>query len=540
MLKISRRGGLVTALLVISTGACGKAESRPTDAPEETLMQPSAPEASIPASRPVATPDEPEPESAPPAPATGPCGEGAGSVLTLRSQAAIDDLAGCDRVQGSLSIAFSDATLDLRPLAALRVVEGQLLIVPGLDRLGNSLPVRLRSLNGLEGLESVESLVISGVESGLSPLSQLSGDVADLILDNISGVRDLSTLAHLRVTRQLSLNALPDLETVGGVGVARQLETVSIGATPKLTGLSGLAGLEALNSLDLRDVGLSELALPDSLVVLPNVSISGATELTTPAELSRFPEVLRLRVADSPRLTDLGGTGAGDGTLQSLQVSSCPALIQIDPVGGFSVLQEVDIYDCDGITEIDRIGESTAIQTLHIRKNDALTRLPVFDRGPAQMVQITVSDNPALQRGPSFPNLTQLYFFEALYYESAELEFTNNPLLSSIGDYPKLESITMLALNQQPALTDFELPSLHSLQWLRLRDNPNLARVELAIDQGLSFLEVSGNPQLEALKLGAAPGVLSRLQLQQNPALASEDRQRLLDRVDGLTETTLD
>ena len=105
----------------------------------------------------------------------------------------------------------------------------------------------------------------------------------------------------------------------------------------------------------------------------------------------------------------------------------------------------------NGITEIDRIGESSELQTLTIRRNAALTRLPVFDRAPAQMVQVTVRDNAALQRGPSFPNLTQLYFFETPYYESAELEFTNNPLLTSIGDYPKLESLTMLALSSRSA-----------------------------------------------------------------------------------------
>jgi hypothetical protein len=203
-------------------------------------------------------------------------------------------------------------------------------------------------------------------------------------------------------------------------------------------------------------------------------------------------------------------------------------------------LQDVSIQDCDGITEIDRVGESTAIQTLHVRHNAALTRLPSFDRGPSQMVQITVGDNPALQRGPSFPNLTQLYFFETPYYESAELEFTNNPLLTSIGEFPKLESLTMLALNGQAALTDLGLPSLRSLMWLRVRNNENLARVELALDPGLAIVEVSGNPRLEELSLGAAPGLLVRLQLQENPALASEDRRRLLDGVGKETETTLD
>jgi hypothetical protein len=98
----------------------------------------------------------------------------------------------------------------------------------------------------------------------------------------------------------------------------------------------------------------------------------------------------------------------------------------------------------------------------------------------------------------------------------------------------------MLALNQQPALTSLTLPSLRSLGWLRVRDNASLTRVELAVREGLSIIEVAGNPKLEVLSLGPASGLLQRLQLQENPALAGEDRQRLLDRINELTEATLD
>ena len=483
--------------------------------------------------------NEPQREAAPLAGQRVECGtDSETGELTVKTQAAIDELAGCEILRAGLVIEFSDPALDLQPLETLRVIEGQLRVAApwSFERV----PVRLRSLHGLEGLRSVASLTVSGVESGLGPLSQLSGDVTELILEDLPGVRDLSVLGGLRVTRLFSLDLMPDLERLGPVALAPQLESVSISTAPQLTSLAGLEGLVELRSLDLRDVGLRELALPDSLVSLPYVSISGASELTSLAELSRRPGVLGLRVGSNPRLTDLGGNGSSDSSLQQLAVYACPSLTEIHPVGGFSALTNVEITDCDGITQIDRIAESSALQMLQIRGNAALTRLPVFERAPAQMVQIRIADNAALVQGPSFPNLTRLYYFETPYYESAELELSNNPLLAAIGEYPQLESLTMLALNQQPALTSLTLPSLRSLGWLRVRDNASLTRVELAVREGLSIIEVAGNPKLEVLSLGPASGLLQRLQLQENPALAGEDRQRLLDRINELTEATLD
>lgn len=530
---------LPAALLVVSGSACGLASSA-TEQPDAPRPEPSGSEAPPAQGNSPAATETASGEASPPIPAPAQCTSAAvQGDITATTQASIDDLAGCDTIHGFLTIEFSTATLDLRPLAGLRVVEGTLRVSPAYayDSPFERLPIRLQSLRGLEGLRSVESLVLVAVESGLRPLSQLSGDVAELVLEDVSGAPDLTALGGLRVTSEFSLNDMPELERLGRVRVAPQLEALSIWATPQLTSLAGLEGLVELGSLDLLDLAsLRELALPDSLVSLPYVGIVGAGQLTTLAELARFSDLRWLTVGDGP-LADLGGNGASGGSLETLRVLSCPALTEIDPVGGVSALTEVEIVDCDGITEIDRLGESTAIQTLHVRENAALTRLPVFERGPAQMVQVTVSDNAALVRGPSFPNLTDLYFFETPYYESAELEFTNNPMLATIGDYPRLESITMLALNQQPALAEFSLPSLRSLRWLRLRDNASLARVELNLQEAPSIIEVTGNARLEGLTLGPASGALRRLELQGNPALASEDQQRLLDRVDASTET---
>ena len=156
------------------------------------------------------------------------------------------------------------------------------------------------------------------------------------------------------------------------------------------------------------------------------------------------------------------------------------------------------------------------------------------------MVSIQVRNNAALVTGPSFPSLRVLYNFEAGFYESAELEVVDNPVLTSIGSYPLLESMTMLTLTNNPALSAVSLPSLGSLSWLRLRGNTSLVQLELGAQKNLRVVEVTDNVSLDILTLGAPTNALQRLELHGNPALAPEVQQLLLDLVGEETSLTLE
>jgi hypothetical protein len=156
------------------------------------------------------------------------------------------------------------------------------------------------------------------------------------------------------------------------------------------------------------------------------------------------------------------------------------------------------------------------------------------------MTQVSINRNSVLTQGPSFPNLSTLYYFEALNWLTPELGFSDNPLLQSLGDYPKLESLTLLMLEGNTELTTLAVPSLRSLNWLSLAHNENLTRVDLNIVEELSSVELVDNVNLEAVNLGTSSGELRRLTLLDNPALAPADRQRLLDRIGPSTESSLD
>jgi hypothetical protein len=218
MLGISRLSGVSAALLLTIGSACGRASDSSMREPEGPLSEPDDAEDMVPGSSDLPVSNDVPSEDLPVTPSPV-CVDGiARGDVTATTQSDIDSLLGCEIIRGNLTIEFSDATLDLRPLATLEIIEGLLYVRPGLDDVGDYRPIQLRSLSGLEGLRSVSSLAIVRVESGIDPLSQLSGDAEQVILDEVAGLRDLRALGGVRITSMLSLNVMPDLTSPSSIG----------------------------------------------------------------------------------------------------------------------------------------------------------------------------------------------------------------------------------------------------------------------------------------------------------------------------------
>lgn len=463
-----------------------------------------------------------------------------GDVLAA-TQRDIDGLAGCEVIHGSLEIWFAEP-LDLSPLASLRVVDGRLFIAPEASADTDPVaPLRLRSLRGLEALEAVGDLLVSRVDGGLAPLSRLRGDVASLILADIPGLVDLQALANVRVTRLLSVESMPDMVSLAGAHAGPELEDLSMSYMPKLESLEGIEGLTSVRYLMVYEAAaMNHLGLPESMTSLSSAHLTGALGLTTLSELSRFTTLADLRVHDSPLLTDLGGGGALSGSLETLELSSCPALSAIEPVGGLSGVVQVSVTDCDGVIELDGLASSPLLERLSISDNDSLTRLPAFDLAGSTMRAVRIGNNAALVDGPSFPNLTTLYEFDSLNFQHAELQIDGNPLLRGIGNFPLLQSASMVTISRNPALEAVSLPRLQTLSWLRVTDNASLLELQLDLRNDLRQVELDENPVLANVTLGAPAQPLDLLTLRGNPALAADVRALLLDLTHEETELTLD
>ena len=477
-------------------------------------------------------------------PATPVCGSSGEdrSIFEVRTPADVERLAGCTVIQGDLFIV--DLALDLTPLSSLRAIDGVLRLGPAVDLLeGPPEPQPLGSLRGLEALERVGGLSLVDVLLGSPalPLPALRGDVEALVLSNLPGVADLSAFAGIRITRDLSVESMPDLTSLAGARVGPDLDLLSVWYSPRLERLAGVAGLEHVAHLWLDETpALTLLALPAEMTQLRRATLTGPNRLTTLAELSRYSMLEELHVTDAPSLIDLGGGDAPSGSLQVLQVTACPSLMRIDPVGGLSNLSIAQIQDCDGVSELDGLAASPALQYLLVSDNDALTRLPVFARAGESMQSIQIRSNTALEQAPEFPNLVTLHDFESVIYQNAELTIADNPQLRSIGSFPRLASSSMIAITDNPLLEAVSLPSLQTLTWLRVVNNAGLQSLELDLRDGLRFAELDDNPLLGDVALGTPSGPLQLLTLRGSPALAPGVREQLLGLVAADATLNLD
>jgi hypothetical protein len=190
-------------------------------------------------------------------------------------------------------------------------------------------------------------------------------------------------------------------------------------------------------------------------------------------------------------------------------------------------LAGVTIADCDGLTEVDTLAASTNLLLLDIVNNDALTHLPTFAGSRAEMGHVHIRNSAALVAGPSFPVLEELAD-ASLSPETAELDISGNPVLESIGDFPRLRSVRRITLSDNAALASVNLPGLESLAGLRVQHNASLAQLQLGVQSSLDFIEITDNPNLASLVLGEPTGPLGRLLFTGNPTLPPSDAQNVL------------
>ena len=316
------------------------------------------------------------------------CLESGGSravTHVLTRQAHIDELEGCELIDGSLDVASTDGT-DLRALRSLREVRGRLTL--GDPYTGGS--PGFASLEGLEGLRRVQGLTLAGLEAPdltlLANLEQLdtparqhtddlrasleirgAASLVDLHgLENVRGlysvgvydsprfrsldgvrfdedaerlpdvylanspVDDFDLVSSRTELGKLQLSALP-LRDLGVVlGSIRRLRMLSLSQDRELTDAGALAQIEYLEALEVMDNPLLA-ALPEMPLVseLSRARISGNSLLERAPRMPRLARLSALEVGANPRLETLDGFG----TIQELangDVSQNPRLAALD------------------------------------------------------------------------------------------------------------------------------------------------------------------------------------------------------------------
>lgn len=350
-----------------------------------------------------------------------------GDVLVF-SQRELDALEGCQVVEGQLVISgFEDA--DLRPLHALRVVRGMLLIqmTPPADDTQTPL---LASLEGLESLESAHGL-------------RLSGLIADNV-DPLSNLKDLSR-GNLSITRSPNLTNLNGLARLKGVNDLN-LECAA------LEDIAPLELPEAMTSLVIERTKLSQLSPLGVALVTGQLSVSG-TQLRN---LDAFAGLVHVgedvRIENNPLIEDLDGLNELD-VINALTVSHNASLTQLPELPRLALLGGLEIVGNARLTEVPRLrGQAVDASSL-----DPLSLLALTS------ARAIISDNPAL---------TSISLPQGWLGGSA-LVIDENPALAQVV-FTEQQSFDYLSITDNASLASVEIGALNAVDLLEVARNPQL------------------------------------------------------------------
>jgi hypothetical protein len=380
--------------------------------------------------------------------------------LTVRDQSELEQLAGCEQIDGDLHIEVFEGA-DLRPLSALRVVDGLLELGAypdiALENNADLMAIKaqveriaedgyLSSLTGLEGLQRASALQINYVAAeDLEPLlglRQLSGrgspplPAGSLGIESTANLRDLRGLANIESVGRLLLTDNPALSSLGGIQLAVNPINISLVDSPLLGSLDELEGVGSTGSLTLSNLGITEV---DSLESLYFVDYS-------------------LSLLDNSQLQNIDGL-ANLSSAGSFEVTGNAVLESIPPLRQIFLLDDVRVTDNPGLKSIridlPSYGDGYNLQNSRVKR-------------PIQLVDIGRNDS-----------------------------------LTEISLSSGLETGRLLAIYENPALTHVSIGTLRRLEELDINTNATLERVDVGLLKTVDTLSLLDNPKLDAAQLGA-------------------------------------
>jgi hypothetical protein len=371
--------------------------------------------------------------------ASKPCNGGthSGSVFTS-SQADIDALLGCEKLEGSLGISQLNDTgelLELSPLASLRLVTGEV------ELEGFS------SLAGLEALEQVGSLSlrqVGGVD--LAALSHLERVIWDppgraqgggLNIANCPQLQSLAGLEQLTTWSWLFLSDDPELETLTGLASPGAPDGIYLMNLPALHDLHGLESVDTTDYMSIYSTGVASL------------------------------QGLKLR-----------------GT-QSLEISGNPNLTDLNALTFLTQADQLEIVDNDSLTSV-ALRVLAQVDSIKIEGNDALKTIYAYggDEGAVLSVRAFGESDPE-----SVPLSRQLF------------EVGNNARLSEITGPDGFSQVQQVSIWGNPALTRLNLNHLKRADGLEILDNAALRTLVVPQLERVGDLAVVNNPQLSTASL---------------------------------------
>jgi hypothetical protein len=374
-----------------------------------------------------------------------------GDVL-ITEQAQIDDLAGCETIQGDLSVQ-PPLDPDLRPLSSLKTVTGAVSLIddPRLRFQGSWDAVFatswISSLEGLDGLEFAGSLkIISDLMPDLQPLSHLRAltGTGELHID-INNIQDLAPLANLGGIHSLSVRG-EQLQSIAALRLPARLDELTV-IGPQLSEFGSASLVKTISgTLDINGTGLRDLTDFSELEQVGRLSITGNGELRSLAGLEKLTGVAGIDITRNPLLQDISALSNVNSTV-GLAIVENASLQHIPAFPGLPV-NALAILDNAALDEIDLVGDTSILLS------------PTFH--PA-MESLAVWGNPRLEH----------FVVPAGWQQASSMVIAGNALLK-----------------------DLDLGAIVRLGTLAIKGNPLLERVGHAGLSDVDVLSVVGNPAL--------------------------------------------
>ena len=389
-------------------------------------------------------------------------------LVRVKSQADVQDLAGCEAIDGDVHIEIF-AGADLSPLSALHSIDGTLEIgaypeVTEGEYEDGELEARreqvdaiiadgyLPSLHGLENLTQVTSIEIHDIAAeDLTPLlglRELTGHESYLPVGflGLTGtrVRNLHGLENVQNITNLVLADNPELESLSGVVLGQAIMNLNLVDSPRLTSIDELAPVALAYTLVLSNIGITDL---ESLRDLTQVEYT------------------------------------------------------------------IDLTRNDNLVNIDRIS-TIATAALTINDNAVLPSIPPIS-GSFWLETLTVVDNPELQsisvnlpqqgNGPNYVAETPLS------HAIGVIEIGQNDKLTQVSLAEGLEEVGVVSIHGNPSLASVSFGTLTSLEELTLSTNTSLASVDVGALETVDTLSVINNPVLDPAQLAGVRTFEARL-----------------------------
>jgi hypothetical protein len=349
-----------------------------------------------------------------------PCRDGIlGCDFEAQSQHEVEQLAECRHARGDLQLQAANIR-DLTALSRLQSVTGQLSIGP---LSGDGV---LPSLDGLDQLRSVGALSVQN----LPELEDLQGlglleRAGHIDLRACNGLRDLYGLDTLReVHGRLRLANNTALGSLAGTPALRELDELVIDGNASLTSLRGAASqVTRLTALTVEhNTRLKTLDGADALERTRNLFVSDNAQLV---RLGRFPRLRSLdllEVADNPKLTELGEfpalVGSDELELILRNNTRLPKLTGLERV---AQAYNVSITGCHELTSLTGLRIKEIRNLLVLSNNSALTTLEGLD-------SLREAGFVKIQANASLVDLSGL---SGLRGSSAAIELRNNFALTN-------------------------------------------------------------------------------------------------------------